>query len=120
LSPPPTYCQRVRLCNVALDCTARHDTFGLARTCKNRVKKQKSTRADKFWIFVDIGPQRPEYYIAPAWWVQNDIHVHHAAYLAKHGGKRARGGRQPVPLDYGEAPDRLEGLLEPAGHFPFR
>lgn len=46
----------------------------------------------KFWVFVDLGPEHPEFYVAPAWWVENDIHEHHSAYLAKHGGKRARGG----------------------------
>lgn len=47
---------------------------------------------EKFWIFVDLGPEHPDFYIAPAWWVENDIHQHHAAYLARHGGKRAQGG----------------------------
>jgi Holliday junction resolvase-like predicted endonuclease len=44
---------------------------------------------ERFWIFVDLNQDRPEYYIAPAWWVQNDIFEHHRAYLERHGGKRA-------------------------------
>jgi hypothetical protein len=44
----------------------------------------------RFWILVDLIPAAPTYYIIPEWWIQNDIHVTHAAYLAKHGGRRAR------------------------------
>jgi hypothetical protein len=44
---------------------------------------------EKFWVFVDLEPEQPEYYVAPAWWVENDIYEHHAAYLDKHGGRRA-------------------------------
>ena len=44
---------------------------------------------EKFWVFVDLGPEHPEYYIAPAWWIENDIYDHHRAYLKKHGGHRA-------------------------------
>lgn len=50
---------------------------------------------EKFWVFADLGIRPPEYYIAPAWWVENDIFEHHSAYLARHGGKRARGGGSP-------------------------
>lgn len=47
---------------------------------------------EKFWIFVDLGGERPDYYIAPGWWVENDIHKHHSAYLKKYGGQRKGGG----------------------------
>jgi hypothetical protein len=43
-----------------------------------------------FWLFVDLVPARPEFYVAPAWWVENDIYENHKAYLARHGGQRAR------------------------------
>lgn len=55
----------------------------------------ESPAEDKFWVFVDLGIRPPEYYIAPAWWVENDIHERHSEYLAQHGGKRARGGDSP-------------------------
>ena len=29
---------------------------------------------DRFWAFVDIGGDVPEFYIAPDWWVRNDIY----------------------------------------------
>ncbi len=51
--------------------------------------REENPTEEKFWIFVDLGPEHPDFYIAPAWWVENDIHEHHAAYLKKHGGKRA-------------------------------
>jgi hypothetical protein len=42
----------------------------------------------RFWIFVDLEGE-PAYYVVPEWWIQNDIHQAHAAYLARHGGHRA-------------------------------
>lgn len=54
-----------------------------------RVPREEDPTEDRFWIFVDLGPEHPEFYIAPGWWVQNDIYEHHRAYLERHGGKRA-------------------------------
>lgn len=42
---------------------------------------------------MDIGKdpeRRPDFFIAPAWWVENSIHTRHGAYLARHGGRRAK------------------------------
>src|SRR3712207_182928 len=44
---------------------------------------------DRVWIYVDVHGE-PAFYVAPAWWAVNDIHDAHAAYLARHGGRRAR------------------------------
>jgi hypothetical protein len=47
----------------------------------------------EFWILVDVGrnPEiRPDYFIVPAWWMENSIHVEHQNYLARHGGQRAQ------------------------------
>lgn len=43
-----------------------------------------------FWIFVDLGDLDawPRYWIVPDWWLRNDIHEAHEAYLARHGGTR--------------------------------
>jgi hypothetical protein len=45
-----------------------------------------------FWIFVDLGGEHPAYFVAPRWWVRNDIWRDHTAYLAryqqKHGHPR--------------------------------
>jgi len=35
---------------------------------------------------------KPEFYIMPEWWIANDIHERHAAYLKRYGGKRKHGG----------------------------
>jgi hypothetical protein len=51
--------------------------------------RQEDPLEEKFWIFVDLEPEHPDYYIAPAWWVENDIYEHHQAYLKQHGGHRA-------------------------------
>jgi hypothetical protein len=43
-----------------------------------------------FWVFVDMIPPEPVFYVVPAWWIENDIYTTHQAYLARHGGLRAR------------------------------
>ena len=45
-----------------------------------------------FWVFVDLGDISipPRYWVVPDWWIRNDIHKAHKAYLDSHGGKRAR------------------------------
>lgn len=63
-----------------------------ANVARDAHPRAEDPAEERFWVFVDIGPAQPEYYVAPAWWVENDIHGHHSAYLAKHGGKRAGGG----------------------------
>jgi hypothetical protein len=47
-----------------------------------------------FWVLVDLGGENacPRYWIVPEWWMRNDIYAAHQAYLAAHGGKRARTG----------------------------
>jgi hypothetical protein len=42
-----------------------------------------------FWIFVDLLDDPPGFYIVPESWVENDIYKNHAAYLERHGGRRA-------------------------------
>lgn len=47
----------------------------------------------QFWVFVDLGRDQgvpPEFFVAPAWWIENSIHEEHKAYLARHGGRRAK------------------------------
>ncbi len=45
-----------------------------------------------FWVFVDLGDLdvSPRYWVVPDWWMRNDIYEAHQAYLASHGGNRAR------------------------------
>jgi hypothetical protein len=44
-----------------------------------------------FWAFVDLGSfdEHPRFWIAPDWWIKDDIYKAHQAYLEKHGGRRA-------------------------------
>jgi transcription initiation factor TFIIIB Brf1 subunit/transcription initiation factor TFIIB len=44
----------------------------------------------RFWVFVDLLPTGPEFYIEPEWVVQSDIHRTHSAYLESHAGTRPR------------------------------
>lgn len=47
---------------------------------------------DRYWVLVDIGPHGPNFYVMPAYWIENDIFVAHRAYLGQHDGKRAKNG----------------------------
>ena len=62
-----------------------------AKTTEGHPSKRKANETH-FWILVDIlnNKKVPEYYIMPEWWIRNNIHETHDAYLAKHGGKRPR------------------------------
>lgn len=44
-----------------------------------------------FWVFVDLGDLDafPRYWVAPDWWIKDDIYKVHLAYLNRHGGRRA-------------------------------
>jgi hypothetical protein len=59
---------------------------------RGRPREEPTEEETHFWVFVDLRkpPAPPEFYIVPEWWVENDIHETHAAYLAKHGGERAK------------------------------
>lgn len=40
------------------------------------------------WIFVDLGPAKPEFYIVPEDWMAEDIYAETQRYFAMHGGTR--------------------------------
>ena len=37
-----------------------------------------------YWVFVDLGGEHPEYFIAPRWWVRNDIWQVASAYFSSY------------------------------------
>ncbi|BDA02051.1 hypothetical protein G6329_17970 [Vibrio cholerae] len=55
-----------------------------------RYAKQQTMKDNEseFWIFVDLEYSTPKFYIAPSWWIQNNIHECHEKYLARNGGHR--------------------------------
>jgi hypothetical protein len=53
-----------------------------------RTPEENSTRV---WVFVDLAERPPGFYVAPEWWVRNDIYDAHRAYLARHGGSQVPG-----------------------------
>ncbi len=77
-----------------------------ARTTDGRECKEKTDETN-FWIFVDIlnNKLKPDYYIVPEWWLANNIHELHTAYLKRHGGKRKHGGDS---THHGVTLDRIE------------
>ena len=44
----------------------------------------------RIWIFVDLIPSEPAFYVAPEWFVKRDIARAHDEYLARNGGERAK------------------------------
>lgn len=47
---------------------------------------------DAFWVFVDLGAvgSAPRYWVVPDGWIRHNIYQEHQAYLARHGGVRAK------------------------------
>ena len=68
-------------------------------------RRRKSPDETDFWVFVDLGKDsepRPDYFITPRWWIENSIYRRHRAYLARHGGHRARSPESThhaIPVD---------------------
>ncbi|GAB3861672.1 hypothetical protein GCM10027610_104560 [Dactylosporangium cerinum] len=53
-------------------------------------------------IFVDLTGETPDYFVAPALWVQQDVRMHHEAWLARVGGTRPRNptsDHTAIPVD---------------------
>jgi hypothetical protein len=63
-----------------------------ARGSRDGIQRIEDPAESSFWIFVDLAPAYPTFYVAPRWWVQNDIWTDHTAYLARyereHGAPR--------------------------------
>jgi hypothetical protein len=67
-----------------------------------------------FWIFVDLGSEHPAYFVAPRWWVRNNIWQVHIAYLAQYEQKHGRlreSGHHGIPVSrIGQWRDRWDVL----------
>jgi hypothetical protein len=50
----------------------------------------ESPDSDRFWLFVDLTETPAAFYVAPEWWVENDIHETYQADLARFGGNRPK------------------------------
>lgn len=63
-----------------------------ARFPRDGAKCPEDSGETSYWAFVDLGGEHPEYFIAPRWWVRNDIWQAASAYLSsyekKHGHPR--------------------------------
>jgi Holliday junction resolvase-like predicted endonuclease len=89
--------------------TSRSGTW---QTDTRRGKTRASDTADgRFWVFVDLShaSSPPAFYVVPEWWIQNDIHEAHQAYLDRHGGQRAR---NPESTHHSIKRTRIEQWLE--------
>jgi Holliday junction resolvase-like predicted endonuclease len=68
-------------------------------TSRGRPRKEKRDESE-FWIFVDVGRDpdvRPDFFVVPAWWMENSIHVEQRGARRSGNSKRyglsARRGR---------------------------
>jgi hypothetical protein len=52
-----------------------------ARFPKDAEECKEDAAETSYWVFVDLGGEHPAYFIAPRWWVRNDIWRDHTAYL---------------------------------------
>lgn len=64
-----------------------------ARGSRDGAERSPDPDETSFWVLVDLGADRPVYFVVPRWWMQNDIFEHHTAYLARweaeHGHPRS-------------------------------
>jgi hypothetical protein len=63
-----------------------------ARGSRDGIQRIEDPAESSFWVFVDLAPAFPTFYVTPRWWVQNDIWTAHTAYLEQyereHGASR--------------------------------
>jgi hypothetical protein len=69
----------------------------------------ESPEDNRFWLFVDLTRTPTAFYIAPAWWVENDIHETYQADLARFGGSRPR---SPTSTHHGIPEPRISQWRE--------
>jgi hypothetical protein len=63
----------------------------------------------RFWLFVDFTESPTTFYIAPEWWVENDIYQTYQADLARFGGSRPR---SPGSTHHGIPKERISQWRE--------
>ena len=51
--------------------------------------REEPQTVDEYWVLVDLRQGEADFYIAPAWWMEDDIYATHQDYLNLHGGHRA-------------------------------
>jgi hypothetical protein len=63
-----------------------------ARFPRDAAEQAEDPAETSYWIFVDLGGEHPAYFIAPRWWIRNNIWHVHREYLKrweqKHGYPR--------------------------------
>jgi hypothetical protein len=85
--------------------TKNHPGRWAASTRDGRPHPEPRIDERQFWVLVDLSKDAPEYYIVPAWWMENHIFTAYQAYLVKHGGTRP--GKNPDSTDWSILPDEL-------------
>jgi hypothetical protein len=64
---------------------------GTWQTSYKEGRKSIRPHDNRFWVFVDLKPAAPEFYIVPDHWIRRNIYEFHQKYLRKYGGRRKSG-----------------------------
>jgi hypothetical protein len=85
-----------------------------ARYPRDGQERAEDPAGSSFWVFADLGGEHPRYFVAPRWWVRNDIWQVASAYLAvyeaKHGHARESGHHAIGTSRIGQWRDRRDIL----------
>lgn len=68
---------------------------GTWQTSYKQGRQNPRPNDNRFWVFVDLKPEAPEYYIVPDHWIRKNIYKFHQKYLKKYGGRRKGGSESP-------------------------
>lgn len=101
-------------CTVLLFVTTRRTGDWQSDIRKGRPREPEESET-RFWVFVDLRTWQPKFFVAPEWWVENDIHRTHQAYLTSHGGTRAV---NPDSTHHGIKVERIEQWRDRWGLLP--
>lgn len=67
---------------ISIQVKTKHSGTWQVRGSREAEKCEENPAPDSFWIFVDLASAQPVYFVAPRWWVRNDIYDDYIPYLA--------------------------------------
>jgi hypothetical protein len=78
---------RARTRTVQLQVKTRTSGSWHSRTARAN-KRTPVADETSFWVFVDLIPEAPAFFVVPDWWMENAMFEDYQAYLSRHGGSR--------------------------------
>jgi hypothetical protein len=77
-------CDITKSRRISIQVKTRHTGTWHTRYPRDAAPCSEDLKEDSFWIFVDLSAEYPDYFVAPRWWVRNDIWKHDTAYLVRY------------------------------------